>query len=47
MTVLNALKPGVLWEDMHRLAEKVACEGLLKVKILIVINIRLLTVALH
>ncbi|KAJ3147218.1 hypothetical protein HDU89_005817 [Geranomyces variabilis] len=28
--VLAALKPGVKWEDMHRLAERVAAEGLLK-----------------
>ena len=29
--VMKAMKPGVAWEDMHRLAEKVICEGLLKV----------------
>ncbi|KAI8847359.1 peptidase M24, structural domain-containing protein [Chytridium lagenaria] len=30
MAVLAAMKPGVLWEDMHRLAESVTCDGLLK-----------------
>ncbi|KAJ2992328.1 hypothetical protein HDV02_003150 [Globomyces sp. JEL0801] len=30
-TVINALKPGVKWEDMHRLAENVILKGLLKV----------------
>ncbi|KAJ3417489.1 hypothetical protein HDV05_003353 [Chytridiales sp. JEL 0842] len=34
MAVLKALKPGVKWEEMHRLAERVACEGLLKAKII-------------
>jgi len=28
--VMAAMKPGVPWEDMHRLAERVICEGLLK-----------------
>ncbi|TPX56221.1 hypothetical protein PhCBS80983_g04706 [Powellomyces hirtus] len=28
--VLSALKPGVKWEDMHQLANKVAAEGLIK-----------------
>jgi len=28
--VMAAMKPGVQWEDMHRLAERVICEGLLK-----------------
>ncbi|KAJ3113610.1 hypothetical protein HDU96_003141 [Phlyctochytrium bullatum] len=28
--VLAAMKPGVQWEDMHRLAEKVALDGLLE-----------------
>ena len=28
--VLAALKPGVLWEDMHRLAESVALDGLIR-----------------
>ncbi|KAJ3103377.1 hypothetical protein HDU97_010215 [Phlyctochytrium planicorne] len=28
--VLAAMKPGVLWEDMHRLAEKVTLDGLLE-----------------
>ncbi|KAJ3089544.1 hypothetical protein HK102_006137 [Quaeritorhiza haematococci] len=32
--VLNALKPGVEWEDMHRLATRVICEGLQKAGIL-------------
>jgi Xaa-Pro dipeptidase len=31
IAVLNAIKPGVKWEEMHRLAEKVALEGLVKV----------------
>ena len=30
--VLKAMKPGVLWPDMHRLAEKVIIEHLLKVR---------------
>ena len=29
--VLNVMKPGTPWEDMHRLSEKVIAEGLLKV----------------
>jgi len=33
-TVLAALKPGVQWEDMHRLAAKVAVEGLQKAGLL-------------
>ncbi|KAK9722260.1 hypothetical protein K7432_002801 [Basidiobolus ranarum] len=32
--VLDALKPGVKWEDMHRLASRIACEGLKKCGIL-------------
>ncbi|ORX94534.1 hypothetical protein K493DRAFT_221107 [Basidiobolus meristosporus CBS 931.73] len=32
--VLAALKPGVQWEDMHRLASRIACEGLIKCGIL-------------
>ncbi|ORX95336.1 hypothetical protein K493DRAFT_282905 [Basidiobolus meristosporus CBS 931.73] len=32
--VLQALKPGVQWEDMHRLANRIACEGLKKCGIL-------------
>ncbi|KAJ3188075.1 hypothetical protein HK101_009231 [Irineochytrium annulatum] len=28
--VLKAMKPGIQWEDMHRLAESVTCDGLLK-----------------
>jgi len=28
--VLNAMKPGILWPDMHRLANKVICEELKK-----------------
>ncbi|KAG0296721.1 hypothetical protein BGZ98_000852 [Dissophora globulifera] len=32
--VLEALKPGVQWEDMHRLASTVAVEGLLKAGVL-------------
>lgn len=33
-TVLRALKPGVLWEDMHRLAVRVAAQGLIKLGVL-------------
>jgi hypothetical protein len=32
LAVMNTMKPGTPWEDMHRLAEKVICEGLLKVE---------------
>ncbi|KAL9657442.1 hypothetical protein ABK040_016711 [Willaertia magna] len=34
MAVLNLMKPGVLWEDCHRLAERVITEGLFKLGIL-------------
>ncbi|KAF9994574.1 hypothetical protein BGZ65_009791, partial [Modicella reniformis] len=33
-SVLEALKPGVQWEDMHRLASRVAVEGLRKAGVL-------------
>lgn len=32
--VINAMKPGVEWVDMHKLAEKIIAQGLLKVGIL-------------
>ncbi|PRP83816.1 xaa-Pro dipeptidase [Planoprotostelium fungivorum] len=32
--VFNAMKPGVDWEDMHRLANRIGCEGLIKAGIL-------------
>lgn len=33
-TVIANMKPGVKWVDMHRLAERIICEGLLQVGIL-------------
>lgn len=32
--VLKAIKPGIKWEDMHRLANRVGCQGLVRAGIL-------------
>ncbi|KAI9168194.1 hypothetical protein H9P43_007566 [Blastocladiella emersonii ATCC 22665] len=34
LAVIAALRPGVAWEDMHRLAERVLCQGLIDAGIL-------------
>ena len=31
LAVMAAMKPGISWPDMHRLAEKIVAEGLIKV----------------
>ncbi len=38
--VQRAMKPGVEWTDMHRLAERVICEGLIKVRVRVCLYLR-------
>ena len=33
-TVINTLKPGIKWVDMHILAEKIICEGLIELNLI-------------